>query len=332
MIKPLAIRQIENNKFNKDFSIFPDLDSLKQFCKQASITNSVLYKQKYKEHGLPAHPERIYDEWISYKDFFDIVDFISYSDLKEFVISKELKRSNEYKKLILKQNDPSLPLDPQGVYPNEWENWYKFLGKTEPFKPDFISSSYVTWAIKIREFMTTARGGGTKESHLCRFVRLYIEQFDKSKSPHAFLTQEKFDIKPFRNLLKNIESEPMRRKLVVYVNEFLDYIINNDLTIEDEETGEIVRIDNARNPFSLLLNQQNISSSSIRSETTKPCLQYHFVKKAQEWIIPLNTNNFQDLEHLHKFDADWVKVSFDQLDVHDLDCVYRVIDNQAYLW
>lgn len=332
MIKPLAIRQIENNRFNKDFSIFPDLDSLKQFCKKVSITNTVLYKQKYKEYGLPAHPERIYEEWVSYKDFFDIIDFISYSDLKEFVISKELKRSNEYKKFILKQNDPSLPLDPQGVYPNEWENWYKFLGKTEPFKPDFISSSYVTWAIKIREFMTIARGGGTKESHLCRFVRLYIEPFDQSKTPHAFLIQERFDVKPFRDVIANIESEPMKRKLVIAVNEFLDYIIKNDLTIEDEETGEIVRVDNARNPFSLILNQQNISSSSIRSETTKPCLQYHFVKKAQEWIIPSSAKCFQDLEHLHKFDADWVKVTFDQLDLYDPDCVYRLVDNQAYLW
>lgn len=77
----------------------------------------------------------------------------------------------------------------------------------------------------------------------------------------------------------------MRRKLVVYVNEFLDYIIDNDLTIEDDETGEIVRVDNARNPFSLLLNQQNISSSSIRYETTKPCLQYHFVKKLRNGLF-----------------------------------------------
>jgi hypothetical protein len=87
--------------------------------------------------------------------------------------------------------------------------------------------------------------------------------------------QEKFDVKSFRDVLANIESEPTKRKLVVAVNEFLDYIINNDLTIEDEETGEIVRVENARNPFSFLT-QQNISSSSIRSETTKPCLQYHF--------------------------------------------------------
>lgn len=332
MIKPQAIRQIESKRFNKEFSTFPDLDSLKQFCKNEGITNSVLYKQKYREYGLPAHPERIYDEWISYKDFFEIADFISYVELKNLIENKNLKNAKEYKAFILKLNDTSLPLDPQTAYPNEWENWYKFLGKTEPFKPDFISPDYVTWAIKIKEFMTKARGGGTKESHLCRFVRLYIEPFDKSKTPHAFLVQTKFDIKLFNNVIANIESEPTKRKLIIAVNEFLDYIINNDLTIEDEETGEIVRIDNARNPFSFYLSQQNLSSSTIRAETTKPCLQYHFVKKAQEWIIPRNALYFKDLTHLHKFDADWVKVSLNEINLDDPDCVYRIIDHQPYLW
>ena len=172
MIKPQVIRQIESKRFNKEFSTFPDLDSLKKFCKNEGITNSVLYKQKYREYGLPAHPERIYDEWISYKDFFDITDFISYVELKNLIESKNLKNAKEYKAFILKLNDLSLPLDPQTAYPNEWENWYKFLGKTEPFKPDFISSDYVTWAIKIKEVMTKARGGGTKETQRCRFVRL----------------------------------------------------------------------------------------------------------------------------------------------------------------
>ncbi|MDH1705894.1 gamma-mobile-trio integrase GmtZ [Acinetobacter johnsonii] len=332
MIKPRYIRQSNDNKFNKDLSPFPNLKSLKLFCKKEGITNSVLYKQKYRQYGLPAHPERIYEEWISYKDFFDIADFISYVKLKEIISDKNFKNAKEYKSFVLRQKDQSLPLEPQGVYQNEWENWYKFLGKTEPFKPDFISSNYKTWANKIKEFMTKARGGSMKESHLCRFVRLYIEPFDQSKTPHAFLVQEKFDVKPFRNVIANIESEPMKRKLVIAVNEFLDYIIDNDLTIEDEETGEIVRIDNARNPFSLLLSQQNISSNSIRSETTKPCLQYHFVKKAQEWIIPNGAQCFQELKHLHKFDADWIKVNFDQLDLYDPDCVYRVVDNQTYLW
>lgn len=332
MIKPQAIRQIENNRFNKEFSKFPNLSALKKFCKNTGITNSVLYKQKYREYQLPAHPERMYEEWISYKDFFDIVDFIAYSQLKNLVITKELKNSNEYKKFIIKQNDPSLPLDPQTAYKEEWENWYKFLGKIEPFKPDFISKEYESWTVKIKEFMTRAKGGGTKETHLCRFVRLYIEPFDQSKTPHAFLIQDKFDIKPIKDLLETFETDVKKRSLIKAVNEFLDYVIDNDLTIEDEDTGEIVRVDNARNPFSLLLNQQNLSSSSIRSETTKPCLQYHFVKKAQEWIIPSNAKCFQDLEHLHKFDADWVKVKSTHIDKHDPDCVYRFDGNQAYLW
>ena len=102
MIKPQAIRQIESKQFNKEFSTFPNLDSLKQFCKNAGITNSVSYKQSYKEYGLPAHPERIYDEWISYKEFFDIVDFISYLELKNLIESKNIKKVKEYKAFILK--------------------------------------------------------------------------------------------------------------------------------------------------------------------------------------------------------------------------------------
>ena len=181
-MKPQIIRQIESKKFNREFSTHPTLESLKQTCKKLNITNSMLYKQTYKKFGLPAHPERIYEDWISYKDFFDIVDFVSYTELKKLITPKNLKNANEYKKYVVKQNDSSLPLDPQGVYQNEWENWYKFLGKVEPFKPDFISREYEAWAIKIKEFMTRARGGGSKETHLCRFVRLYIETFDKSKS------------------------------------------------------------------------------------------------------------------------------------------------------
>jgi transcriptional regulator with XRE-family HTH domain len=113
MIKPQAIKQIENKRFN---SKFPTLESLKQTCKSLGITNSVIYKEKYKEYGLPAHPERIYKEWVSYKDFFDIVEFISYAELQKLVIEKNLTTLNQYKKFVKQQNDPSLPLDLEGVY------------------------------------------------------------------------------------------------------------------------------------------------------------------------------------------------------------------------
>ena len=123
----------------------------------------------------------------------------------------------------------------------------------------------------------------------------------------------------------------MRRNITLAVNEFLDYVITHDLTDEDPETGEVVRVMEARNPFSLLLNSQSVTSP-VRSETTKPCLQYHFVKKAQLWMFPEHAKNFRDLKHLQHFDADWVKVPSNIINSADQDCVYKKIDNQYYLW
>lgn len=312
---------------------FESYDALKAECKRLGLTDSALYRKYYRKYGLPAHPERIFQEWVSYRDFFDIPDFISYQQLKESIAPLKLKNAKEYKKFVLDSQDRSLPLDPQTAYMNEWENWYLFLGKEEPLKPDFIPQEYSAWAEAINRFMMRAKGGGTKETHLCRFVRLFIIPFDQSKSPHEFLTQQQFDLKPFRDLIETLSTNHMKRKIVVSVNEFLDYIIDTDLTEEDEETGVVTRIANARNPCSLLLTQQDPVSANTRSETTKPCLPYHFVKKAQEWIIPLEASTFRDLEHLQRFDADWLKVDISLIDPSDPDCIYRVNeDGQVLLW
>lgn len=312
---------------------FESYDALKAECKRLGLTDSALYRKYYRKYGLPAHPERIFQEWVSYRDFFEIPDFISYQQLKESIAPLKLKNAKEYKKFVLDSQDRSLPLDPQTAYMNEWENWYLFLGKEEPLKPDFIPQEYSAWAEAINRFMMRAKGGGTKETHLCRFVRLFIIPFDQSKSPHEFLTQQQFDLKPFRDLIETLSTDHMKRKIVVSVNEFLDYIIDTELTEEDEETGVVTRIANARNPCSLLLTQQDPVSANTRSETTKPCLPYHFVKKAQEWIIPLEASTFRDLEHLQRFDADWLKVDISLIDPSDPDCIYRVNeDGQVLLW
>ena len=286
-------------------------DELKNECKKLGLTNSALYRKFYRKYGLPAHPERIFPEWVSYRDFFDIPDFISYQSLKQLIAPFQLKNATAYKAFVEKTNDPSIPFDPQTAYSDEWENWYAFLGKEEPFKPNFIPTEYSMWADSIDKFMLKAKGGGTKISHLCRFVRLFIMPFDKSKSPYEFLTQKRFDIKPFRDLAETLSTPHMKRKFLVSVNEFLDHIINTDLTEEDEETGIVARIANARNPFSLLLTQEEPVSANARSETTKPCLQYHFVKK---------------------FDADWIKVDPSLIDKKDPDCIYKVSDGQTFLW
>jgi hypothetical protein len=320
---------------NKVLKLYRELslDELKKQCKSLGITNTVIYKERYKEiPNAPAHPERVYlSEWVSYKDLFDIKEFVKYTDLKSIAQKNKIKNGNDYKKFIRKQNDLTLPLDPQSVYVKEWENWYKFLGKEEPFKPEFIPAKYAEWASHINIFMKQARGGESKKTHLCRFVRLFVESHDKSVSPQAMLMKDRIDIKPFRRTIDSFENDSLRRKVIAAVNEFLDYIIDSYLTIEDEDTGEIVRVNDARNPFSLLLNKQTLSPPK-RSETTKPYLQYHFVKKAQEWIIPKRAKTFRDLQHLQQFDADWEKVNLNEIDKSDPDCVYRIVDEQYFMW
>lgn len=310
-----------------------NLAEVKALCKLHGISNSIEYREKYKDiPGLVAHPERIYsNEWISYCDLFDIPEFFTYQELKKAIKPFQLKSQSDYKKFVRKSDDANFPLAPQTVYSQEWENWYRFLGKVEPFKPKFIAPKYVMWANKIEEFMKQALGGGSKISLLCRFVRIFIEKHDKSITPQELLTKKKVVIKPFRDELNKLATDNMRRNIILAVNEFLDYVIENDLTIEDDDTGEIIRVMEARNPFALLLTDQSISSPN-RSESTKPCLQHHFVCKAQSWIIPKNAKSFKDLTHLQNFDADWYKVSRDQIDFQDPDCVYRKQGKQYFLW
>lgn len=217
------------------------------------------------------------------------------------------------------------------MYGDEWENWYDFCGKEKPFKPEYISEPYQLWGDKIQEFMKQAFGGGSKVSHLCRFVRMYVEKYDKSRSPQELLTKKRVNIRPFREELKQLPTDNFRRNIIRVVNEFLNYVINNDLTDEDEETGEIIRVMDARNPFQLLSEDKSVSAPN-RNETTKPCLQYYFVRKAQEWILPEEAKTFKDLVHLQKFDTDWIKVSGDIVDFSDSDCVFRKQGNQYYLW
>jgi hypothetical protein len=309
------------------------LSELKAICKSHGIKNTVEYRNRYKDiPSLPAHPERLFrNEWSSYTEFFDIPQMKPYAELKKEVRTQKIKSKREYRSWIKSLNDPRYPQSPDEYYEGDWEDWFEFCGKEKPFKQKYISAPFRLWAEKIQEFMKQAYGGGSKETYLCRFVRMYVEKHDKSRSPQELLTKERVNVKPFREELKRLPTDNYRRKVIIAANEFLNYVIANDLTDEDEDTGEIVRVMEARNPFELFADDKSISAPA-RSETTKPCLQYYFVRKTQNWIIPEGAKTFQDLAHLQKFDTDWVKIPAHLIDYSDPDCVVRKQGNQYYLW
>ncbi|MEW8474566.1 MAG: VPA1269 family protein [Candidatus Thiodiazotropha endolucinida] len=319
--------------FNRSVISATSLAELKSICKFHGIKNTVEYKERYKDiPGLPAHPERLFrNEWSSYSEFFDIPQIKPYNELKLEVQAQKIKSKREYTSWINSLKDSRYPRAPEEAYKVEWENWFDFCGKDKPFKPEYISEPYKIWADKIQEFMKQAYGGGTKVTHLCRFVRMYVEKHDKSRSPQELLTKERVNIRPFREELKRLPTDNFRRNIIITVNEFLNFVINKDLTDEDEETGEVIRVMDARNPFLLLADDKSVTAPT-RNESTKPCLQYYFVRKAQEWIIPEGTKTFQDLTHLQIFDADWVKIPAHLVDYSDPDCVVRKQGNQFYIW
>jgi len=179
--------------------------------------------------------------------------------------------------------------------------------------------------------MKQAYGGESKENSLCRFVRIYIEKHNKSKSPEELPTSGKVNVHPFREELKRLPSDNQRRNTIIAVNEFLNYVISTDLTVEDDDTGEIVRVMDAKNPFLLFSDDKSVTSP-IRHETVKPCLQYLFVRQAQEWIIPADAKTFRDLTHLQKFDADWIKIPAELVDSSDPDCVVQKQGDQYSIW
>ncbi|WP_193075359.1 VPA1269 family protein [Pseudomonas sp. FME51] len=308
-------------------------DQLKQKCKELNITNSTLYRENYKSYKLPANPNRLYrDQWTSWIDFFDIPTFLTYKESLKLIKTFKFKNAKEYRSHCMRNENSGLPLSPENTYPIEWENWYVYLGKPEPYKPEYLPKQYKQWTFAILEFMKTAKGGGTKVTSICKFVRLFIMEHDKSNSPHDFLLQEKLDIRPLKKITMSFEKYEAQRRFIKASHEFLQFIIDNELTVEDEDTGEIIRIGNVRNPLDHYALSLYKTTSYKPTETTKPCLQYFYVKKTQDWIIPKDAKNFRDLKHLHKYDTDWQKVSIHQIDKNDPDCVYKIISKQAYIW
>ena len=310
-----------------------NLAEIKSICKAYGITNTVEYRERYKEiPGLPAHPERIFkDEWTSYIDLFDIPELIPYIDLKAAVQAAGIKSGKEYSAWLKREKNPSYPTAPEEAYPKDWENWYDFCGKERPNKTSYIPEEYQLWASKIDEFKKQADSGDKKASRLCRFVRFYIEKYEHSFSPHQLLTKERHNIKPFREEIKNFESSNQQRNMILTVNEFLDYIIDNDLTDEDEETGEVIRVRGAKNPFANL-SVDDYDPPPTPDESTKPCLQYFFVRQASEWIIPPEAKSFDDLSHLQIFDADWVNIDREKVDLSDPDCVIQERGKKLFMW
>lgn len=311
---------------------YSTIDDVKHAVKVLGIKNSKSYRDKYKQYNLPAHPERTFkSEWIDWFDLCDIPKPYSYDDICALVRHQSIKSIADYRKFLSTSNDPRLPASPHEHYSLEWVNWHVFLDKEEPFKTSYIQPSYSAWGIAIKKFLKTAFGGSSKESSLCRFVRGYIEKNKLAKSPCEFLMESEISVARYREFIEQQKVDYIKPKIHLAAIEFLDEILNSELTEEDDETGELIIVSGAKNRLKNVMQEFNIKYSRP-NETVRSALVFQYVDKLKNWIIPHDAISFSDLKHLHIYDADWVEVDPKIIDKEDLNCVFKEEDNKLKLW
>nr|ELU0818316.1 hypothetical protein [Pseudomonas putida] len=307
------------------------LDDVRCAVKVLGISSSVKYKSARKKYPfLPAHPERMFsDEWVDWFSLCDRPRNYSYEELQEVVRSYACTTIKEYRELWGSLKDPRIPSSPEEVYP-QWKSWHVFLDKPYPYTLEYIQGCGIGWIPSIQLFLKKQKNGGGKETSICRFIRHFIEPSGVDKTPREFLTRKGLDIKPFKMLMDKQVNSSVARALLLTVNSYLNEVLRNDLTIEDEETGELIRLDGANNPFATM--EYDSNGKPRPSETTKPALAFQYVDSMKKWMVPESATSFSDLIQLHQFDSDYLEVDESLIDRSDPDCVFKTKDEKYLLW
>lgn len=312
------------------------LSLLKHACKVLKISNTKTYRSLRKQYKLPSNPKRKFKDWIDWYDLLDMPKPYELEVLKAILVKNKCQTMADYRKLRVNSRDPRIPCSPEKTYKNlGWTNTFDFFGKPRPYQVKYFLPEWKLWGESIKEFLRSARGGDTKAKDLCEFVREYIAPNGFEVAPHAFLTRGKTNIQPMLELFEKV-SVQRKKKWLFSINEFLNWIITNDLTLEDDATGEISRLKGAKNPFSHI-NFDGESYTVTSNETDKLSLPYQYVKQGREWIFPSNSveqeTNYSDLHHLQQFSADWIQVSdLSVINSSDPDCVYKKEGSKVFLW
>jgi hypothetical protein len=281
---------------------------------------------------VPSKPiNKFSKEWTSWEDVLGVPTYYTYEELCEIVQRHGCNTLKEYKALVRTLKDHRMPSAPYTVYA-EWDNAHRFLNKIEPYTLDFVETNLSAWVPSIKQWLLGVKAGVHKETSLCRFLRHFIGPGDLGRTPHEFLMKSGVDVKPFKCLLDDQVSGQVGRKLLRHVNEYLNHVLREELTIEDEETSELVRVGNASNPFYYMEKKVDFKVEGRPGQTTKPALAYQYVEALRNWIVPVSATSFSDLPQLQDFDSDYFEVDASLIDYDDPDCIFKERDGKVYLW
>lgn len=323
------------------------LEALKAAIKYLGCKSYEDYVRTYKDYPfakLPRNPNRYKNlrdqSWPGWKEILGI-SFYRYEVLKDMVQAEGLKGQNGYKRFRIDSGDIKIPASPEECY-SEWENWYVFLGKPEPYQEQYIKEPYLEWRKHLNSYLKVAKASSVKETAICRFLRGFIVKnnfptcpvkflfaYGTSKTPGEMIHELDDKYTVFMDSVFSRTQHDNSYKLNQAVTEFFDYIIDKYLMDELEDGGFIPLV---RNPFHYLSKfTSRKTSSPARSETNKNILPYQYIQDARKWVFPVESGCFSDLKHLYDgFTADWFRVEKEVIDRSDPDCVWEIREHFQY--
>ncbi|WP_339535528.1 gamma-mobile-trio integrase GmtZ [Pseudomonas hunanensis] len=328
-------------EFYKEYTTWADfivpekcstLEEVKFVVLYLGIKNSKEYRERQPQHPcLPANPDRSFpDEW---KDWFDLCNIIrpyEFEEALEKLKDVSLNSAAEYKVYIDSIGDKRFPLAPEKVYDGKWIDWGHYLGKSEPYTVGTLRAPYQEWQHAFAWYLRTIRSASTKENYVVSFVRDFLMPRNIGLRPTDIFTTDRIVPDELKTFIKSLP-EQKQAKVRSALREFGELYVEKYLSIKCEDTGERVLVEGVRNPFTPSKNWQ-LPKHYQPSETVKPCLAFHHVAALRDWIIPESATSFSELEHLHRFDADWEDIDESLIDPNDPDCVYKVEDGKYKIW
>jgi hypothetical protein len=90
------------------------------------------WKKNKKPDNIPACPQNIYKEWVSWYKFLgtkEKVPYVSYKEAHKIILKLKLKSLKEWGVWSKTNRPDGIPSNPQLIYKNDgWESWGVFLG------------------------------------------------------------------------------------------------------------------------------------------------------------------------------------------------------------
>lgn len=192
-----------------------------------------------------------------------------------------------------------------------------------------IDPSLEQWRVLAAEWLATvkeAKAGAMKA--IAKFLVDYIYAQNLESDPAKFLRKGNATPCLYECCLTHFKSKNDVIKCYSKVNEFIEYVLNNYFSVDDDD-GNIVTAPAFRNPIPPLPASVNSSHTSGNdNESNKLVLPHYFITRLRHLLCPPQTRTFADWSWAQSAEdsrngGGWFVVPLELIDKTDADCVWR---------